>query len=233
MGYNNAIEIKQCYEDNINPIIPISKKNTKQKDTGKFTREKFIYNPTTDNYMCPNNQLLVKRLVPQIRENGRVNFKYSGASGVCKACPIKDKCLPTKTAYKTIFRWEHEEVIEKHNIKMQTEESKEIIKKRGSIVEHPFGTIKRTLGWDHFLVRGKEKVSGENALIMFAYNFKRLLNLIGTKLFQKLIIAMKSNDLDAIKKEIMAYIDSYLVNWRYICRIFDIYIFKEKNLSYI
>jgi hypothetical protein len=65
---------------------------------------------------------------------------------------------------------------------MKTSTSKKLIKKRGSIVEHPFGTIKQTLGWSHFLVRGKEKVSGENALIMFTYNFKRLLNLIGIKL---------------------------------------------------
>jgi len=49
-------------------------------------------------------------------------------------------------------------------------------------VEHPFGTIKRTLGWDHFLVRTKKKVLGENALIMFTYNFKRVLNFIGITL---------------------------------------------------
>ncbi len=232
MGYNNAIEIKKCYADNINPIVPISNKSKKQKDTGKFTREKFIYNPTDDNYMCPHNQILVKRLFPQIRENGRVNFKYSGASAICKACPIKDKCLPTKTAYKTIFRWEHEEVIDKHNIKMQTEESKVIIKKRGSIVEHPFGTIKRTLGWDHFLVRGEEKVSGENALIMFSYNFKRLLNLIGVTLFKKLITAMKNNDMHTIKEEIAAYIDRILHNWRYTEKILGLYVFKEQVLRY-
>jgi len=232
MGYNNAVEIKKCYEDNINPIVPMSNKNKKQKDTGMFTREKFIYNSTDDNYICPENQILSKREAPQIRENGKVNFIYSGASSICKACPIKDKCLPTKTAYKTIFRWEHEEIIEKHNIKIQTEESKVIIKKRGSIVEHPFGTIKRNLGWDHFLVRGKEKVSGENALIMFTYNFKRLINLIGVNLFQKLIIALKNDDINTIRKEIMAYIDSYIRNMQYISEILNIYIFKEKNLRY-
>jgi len=232
MGYNNVIEIKKCYADNINPIVPIANKGKKQKDTGKFTRKKFTYNKIDDNYICPENQILTKRLVSQVRENGKVNFIYSGASAICKACPIKDKCLPTKTAYKTIFRWEHEEIIEKHNIKMQTEDSKVIIKKRGSIVEHPFGTIKRILGWDHFLVRGKDKVSGENALIMFSYNFKRLLNLIGVSLFQKLIIAMKSKDISAIKEEIMASIDSYLRNWQLLGKIFSISIFKERNLKY-
>jgi len=105
--------------------------------------------------------------------------------------------------------------MEEHSIKMQTQESKDIIKKRGSIVEHPFGTIKRSLGWDHFLVRGKEKVSGENALIMFSYNFKRLLNLIGISLFQKLIIAVRNGNTKAIKEEIAQYIASSLQNWLY------------------
>ena len=89
---------------------------------------------------------------------------------------------------------------------MKTKIAKDIVKKRGSMVEHQFGTIKRTLGWDHFLVRGKDKVSGENALIMFTYNFKRMLNLIGIELFKKLCIAIKNNDLEQIKQDIAKYI---------------------------
>ncbi|MEA3384733.1 MAG: hypothetical protein U9Q20_08720, partial [Campylobacterota bacterium] len=71
---------------------------------------------------------------------------------------------------------------------------------------HPFGTIKRTLGWDHFLVRSKEKVLGENTLIMFTYNFRRLLNLIGIPLFKKLCLAIKNKDLTQIRKDIEEYI---------------------------
>ena len=85
---------------------------------------------------------------------------------------------------------------------MQTPKAKEIIKKRGSIVEHPFGTIKQNLGWTHFLVGGKEKVSGENALIMFVYNFKRLINLIGINMFKQLIQAIKIGNLEPIKAQI-------------------------------
>jgi len=92
---------------------------------------------------------------------------------------------------------------------MKTPEAKALYKKRGSIVEHPFGTIKRNLGWDHFLVRSKKKVQGENALIMFTYNFKRLLNLIGIALFKKLLIALKDGDLTKIREEIALHIASF------------------------
>ncbi|WP_226896519.1 hypothetical protein, partial [Poseidonibacter ostreae] len=50
------------------------------------------------------------------------------------------------------------------------------------------------------------KVAGENALIMLTYNFRRLLNLIGITLFQKLIKASKSGNIEDIKQEIMEYI---------------------------
>ena len=80
------------------------------------------------------------------------------------------------------------------------------VKQRAALAEHPFGTIKQKLGWSHFLMRGKIKVSGENALIMLTYNFKRMLNLIGIKLFQKLIKAIKSGNIEDIKQEIAEYI---------------------------
>ena len=109
-----------------------------------------------------------------------------------------------------MYRWEHENLINEYTTKMATQEAKAIVKKRGSIVEHPFGTIKRTLGWDHFLMRTKKKVLGENALIMFTYNFKRLLNLIGIALFKKLCKAIKENDLTQIREEIAVYILSLI-----------------------
>ena len=102
--------------------------------------------------------------------------------------------------------------ISKLNIKTK----KERLNSRTPIVQVwvPFshGTIKRTLGWDHFLVRTKKKVLGENALIMFTYNFKRLLNLIGITLFKKLCKAIKNNDLTQIREEIALHISLFLQN---------------------
>ena len=135
-------------------------------------------------------------------------FIYRPKISICTACPIKDKCLGKTTRYKQIQRWEEQEFLDKYYQDLEKPKSKALMKKRGSIVEHPFGTIKRSLGWDHFLVRSKKKVQGENALIMFTYNFKRLLNLIGIALFKKLIIALKDGNLTQIREEIALYIAS-------------------------
>ena len=45
--------------------------------------------------------------------------------------------------------------------------------------EHPFGTIKRTLGFTYFLLNGIKKVTEEFALFCLGYNIERAKNLLG------------------------------------------------------
>ena len=212
-GYYSAVEIKKCVDDNIATVVPPIRTGQQQRNKGKFGKEMFVYDAAQECYICPNNQV-----IPKTHSNNtsyeRIMYIYRSSSKVCGACPLKEQCLGERTKHKQIQRWEHQELLDEYNEKMQTQESKTIIRKRGSIVEHPFGTIKRTLGWDHFLVRGKEKVSGENALIMFTYNFRRLFNLIGIALFQKLMVAIKEGNIEAVKAEIALHIACFLGNMR-------------------
>ena len=205
-GYYSSVEIKKCLDDGIETIVPLRNTATKKKiKDARFSKNQFSYNHKDDCYICPNNQIL-NNSNTQYKRGNRMLDVYRLSSKLCKACPLKSSCLSDKTNYKQMYRWEHEIIIDDYTKKMNTKEAKYIVKKRGSIVEHPFGTIKRTLGWDHFLVRSKEKVLGENALIMFTYNFRRLLNLIGIVLFKKLCLAIKNKDLTQIRKDIEEYI---------------------------
>jgi hypothetical protein len=52
---------------------------------------------------------------------------------------------------------------------------------RRSSVEHPYGTIKSWMGATHFLTKGLECVKAEMSLHVLAYNFRRLLKLLGMK----------------------------------------------------
>ena len=234
-GYYSAKELKKCHDDNIDVIVPIPNKEKYKKEEGLFSKINFLYEENHDRYLCPNNQYLYA--TPTLyKGDGKLFNLYRISRTICRVCPLKNRCIPNKTTNKTIKRWEHQNIIEQHIIKMKTDKSKKAIKQRGSLAEHPFGTIKQTLGWSHFLVRGIEKVSGENALIMFTYNFRRLLNLIGIALFRKLIIALKSNnieDIEAIKSEIVAYISMILLIWLYFFTILRFYVFKGKKLLFI
>ena len=72
-------------------------------------------------------------------------------------------------------RWEHENILA--DVRKSTLENNDVYKQRRCIVEHPFGTIKRTLGYSFFLRRQKENVDAEAASMFIAYNFKRLLSM--------------------------------------------------------
>ena len=207
-GYYSAAEIKKCVDDGIKTLVPAIRTGQELVNKGKFTKDKFIYDKDQDAYICPNNKL-ISRTKSINKSYARIMHMYRSSQSDCNACPIKDKCLGEKTKQKQTQRWEHQELLDTYNKNMKIPEAKALYKKRGSIVEHPFGTIKRNLGWDHFLVRSKKKVQGENALIMFTYNFKRLLNLIGIALFKKLLIAIKDGDLSNIREEIALYIASF------------------------
>lgn len=50
---------------------------------------------------------------------------------------------------------------------------------RMCLSEHPFGTIKRSMGATYFLLKGLIKVEGEFALLSLGYNIQRAKNLLG------------------------------------------------------
>ena len=56
---------------------------------------------------------------------------------------------------------------------------KEIVKQRKSIVEHPFGTVKRAMDAGYCLTKGFKNVIGEFSLSFLAYNLKRAIKIIG------------------------------------------------------
>jgi hypothetical protein len=56
-----------------------------------------------------------------------------------------------------------------------------IVRQRKSIVEHPFGTVKRAMDAGYCLTKGLRNVAGEFSLAFLAYNLKRAINILGTK----------------------------------------------------
>lgn len=61
--------------------------------------------------------------------------------------------------------------------KLETEDGKELYKKRKSTVEPVFGIIKRAMGFTHFHLRGIKNVANEWTLTALAYNCKRIARL--------------------------------------------------------
>lgn len=99
-------------------------------------------------------------------ENGKTIRRYW--SSACPHCPIKSQC--TTGDYRRVSRWEHEEVLDA--VQARLDKEPERMRARRATVEHPFGTLKAWMGSTHFQMKTLERVGTEMSLHVLAYNFR-------------------------------------------------------------
>ena len=156
--------------------MPPSGGTGRLEKAGRFGLKNLSYDGAADAYICPAGQLLRPMKGRWTNTSGRVEIRYASRTRVCRACRLRTKCLTPMAPYRTIARWEHEAVLERHHARMQG--AAELMRRRSAIVEHPFGMLKCRAGYRHFLVRGFDKVRGEWSLMALCYNFTRVLNIL-------------------------------------------------------
>ena len=159
----------------------------------------FVRDPERNLVYCPNGEILRQKCV---KKNGNIRYANKNA---CRHCPNRNKCYKGKNEWKEIdftkdclekpckdwlkaegkrpdknkgvkgkYHFEKKKVV-KFFLKPNREKTAE----RMCLSEHPFGTIKRAMGFTYFLLKGMKKVTGEFALMCLGYNIKRAKNLLG------------------------------------------------------
>jgi transposase len=197
-GYYSSKELKACEDDGIEAYVPPSDRNGRLDKAGHFGLESFSYDGAADAYTCPAGQLLRPMGGRWTNTSGRVEIRYASRTKICRACPLRTRCLSPKASQRIVRRWEHEDVLERHRARMQN--AGDLMRRRSAIVEHPFGTLKCRAGYRHFLVRGFDKVRGEWSLMALCYNFTRVLNILG---FERFVAYMAAKML-ALRKHALA-----------------------------
>ena len=180
-GYFNAAQIAACVRDGITVYVPEPEKGGRQRQEGRFVQGDFAYEPETDTYRCPAGQVLCRSGEPR-RNCGSLSQRYACSETHCRECRLKRGCITAKAACRELWRSEHEAVLEQHRKRMGANPGHS--RTRSALVEHPFGTLKCRAGWNHFLLRGLVKVRGEWSLMALAYNFTRVLNILGWQAFR-------------------------------------------------
>ena len=169
-GYFNGEEVLACDQAGI--TVYVSKPMTSEaKAEGRFDKSDFVYQPDTDTYRCPAGSQLIRRFGRV--EAGHLIHRYWSSD--CPRCPIKGQCTPSD--YRRVSRWEHEEVLEAMQKRLDGKPN--VMRIRRQTVEHPFGTIKFWMGARHFLMRTLEHVQTEMSLHVLAYNLKRVIQIVG------------------------------------------------------
>src|SRR5713101_2061907 len=171
-GYFSGEEILACEQAGITTYVPKPLTSNSKAD-GRFGKQDFVYVAEKNEYRCPAGQSLIYRYTNL--EAGLTTHAYW--SSHCQQCSIKTQC--TKLSFRRVRRWEHEDVIEAMQRRLDREPEK--MRVRRQTAEHPFGTIKHWMGSTHFLTRTLARVSTEMSLHVLAYNLKRLISILGIR----------------------------------------------------
>lgn len=175
-GYYNGNALKACEENGIVAYVPQAKRTARLEAQDRISHEAFAYDAEANVYRCPAGRLLSPTDGRKTNGN-RIEIRYVSRKSDCDACALRSRCVSAKTPTRTVYRWEHEAVLERHRARMQNAEAQ--MRRRAELAEHPFGTLKCRAGYRHFLVRGFDKVRGEWSLMALCYNFSRVLSIVG------------------------------------------------------
>jgi transposase len=181
VGYYNGETLRACEADAIVAYVPEADRSQRLSAQGRFTAEDFVYDAAGDVYRCPAGAEL-RRMKGYKRDRaGKLQVRYASRGSVCRVCPLRRHCLSAKARRRDVYRWVHQDVIERHRARMAQADA--IMSRRAALAEHPFGTLKCRAGYRHFLLRGFDKVRGEWSLMALCYNFTRVLNIVGIDRF--------------------------------------------------
>jgi transposase len=179
-GYFEGYQILECEQAGIAAMVP-KPLTSGGKFEGRFDKRDFIYDSTRDVYRCPAGQEAIYRFTAV--EDGKTLHKYWSSS--CGSCHLKPQCTPAPN--RRISRWEHEDVLE--IVQERLDGVPEASRLRQRTVEHVFGTLKAWMGSTHFRTRTLPRVRTEMSLQVLAYNLQRVIKILGA---EKLIAEMRA-----------------------------------------
>jgi hypothetical protein len=179
-GYWQGEDLAKVEALGVTPIVAEQKNAPRGDQPAAYTIDKFEYDRLTNEYICPQGARLSCH-----HTRGKRSRRYYNKEA-CRACPRQSECCKlTKSGFKMINRNQHAEAMERNAERMKN--SRALYRRRRELVEHPFGTVKRTLNGGYYLLRTLPKVSVETALMFLGYNIKRVLNVLG---FEKMMMKL-------------------------------------------
>jgi len=186
-GYHYGAELQKCAEAGITTYVAHPDQDYKTKEEG-FRKEDFEYDADNDRYICPIGEELTTNgtVYKKHGKNGQLQTQfrvYRLSYSKCQKCICAAFCLTAASHAERhgrhIDRSIYEEAVTANRLRVLNDRDK--YKRRQAIVEHPYGTIKRSWGFYYTLLKGKEKVSGEYSLVFLAYNMRRAVSILGVK----------------------------------------------------
>jgi transposase len=179
-GYHTGSELKTALDLGIETIVAIpGLPASSQAPNPEYNSEHFMFDQQTDTYTCPQGQVLSTNGKWYKKPNNRntITIFKQYKTPACRSCPVHAQCTKSKRG-RLIERNIFTEYYERN--RRNTVENEQLYKRRQSIVEHPFGTMKRQWGFSYILTKkGINRASADVGFMFIAYNFRRIVNITG------------------------------------------------------
>lgn len=174
-GYYKANDLLELNSSNVKALVP-KPKNSNSTGTANFSKDNFSFDATNDVYICPAGQKLTFSRKSTESRNGISNHYKIYSCSHCTSCPYLDKCTKSVNGRSIKRNINEDKILEIDNL---YKSDSSLYKLRKALVEHPFGTIKRSLGLTHVYIKGLDRVSSWTSSVFLAYNLKRVINILG------------------------------------------------------
>ena len=178
-GFHTGSELKTAQDLGIETIVAVpSVPSTSQAPNHDYNYEHFIYDKEADTYTCPQGQVLRTNgsWYKEKTSGGNIIWFKQYKTKACRNCPARSQCTRSEKE-RLIQRSEYAEYYERNRI--NTLEKERLYKRRQTIVEHPYGTIKRQWGFSYILTkRGIGRASSDVGFMFIAYNLRRIGNIL-------------------------------------------------------
>ncbi|MBQ3941859.1 MAG: transposase [Bacteroidales bacterium] len=174
-------------------------RETTDSDIAKMTLEEmiakahegyFVRDAERNMVICPQGEILRPK---SVKKNGNIRYCNKLACKRCKAkcttAKFKEADFSKDCLLKKVGGWKKDDKNddgtprskvtrqEKKVVRFKLQMDEKKMDNRKCLSEHPFGTIKRTVGESFFLLRRMFKTEGEMALYCLSYNLRRVMNL--------------------------------------------------------
>jgi transposase len=150
-------------------------------EKARFDARDFKYKKKDNSYRCPNGKRLKYRGVTQLNSN-RGN-KYEASSKDCNVCPLRERCIKSRTGkYRTLYipiKEYEENLADKMRSKIDEPKVRKVYGRRMQIIEPVFADITYCKGMNRFTLRSKIKVNIQWLLYCIVHNLGKCRGLIG------------------------------------------------------
>ena len=169
-GYGSGPQHSACEAHGTIALAPLHKTDT----NGLYNNDRFTRDSATDSYTCPQGKTLTRKADTKSRHSPEGYHTYHHAAA-CHGCPVRAQC--TKSPHRKLLVSIYHAVIVRSSERLAADPA--AMRTRASLVEHPFATIKERHGYTGLLCRGIKLAAAEMSLSGWAYNFTRVMNLVG------------------------------------------------------